>query len=61
LEKLFRTEALGFCCLSFFLHVLVFCMHVCLCEGIRSFGTGITDWCELSCGCWELSLGPLED
>jgi hypothetical protein len=22
-------------------------------------GTGVTDGCELPCGCWELNLGPL--
>jgi hypothetical protein len=34
---------------------------VCLCEGVRSPGTGVTDNCELSCGCWDLNLGPLEE
>ena len=29
------------------------------CEGIRSPGTGVTDSCELPCGCWELNLCPL--
>jgi hypothetical protein len=33
----------------------VFCLHVCLCEGARSPGTGVTDNCELSCGCWKNS------
>ena len=28
-------------------------------EGVRFPGTGVTDSCELSCGCWELNLGPL--
>ena len=40
---------------------LVFCLHVYLCEGIRSPGTGIIDSYELPCGCWELKLGPLEE
>jgi hypothetical protein len=40
---------------------LVFCLHVCLCKGVRSSGTGVTDRCELPCGCWELNLGPLEE
>jgi hypothetical protein len=39
---------------------LVFCLHVCLCEGVRSPGTGVTDIYELPCECWELNLGPLE-
>jgi hypothetical protein len=30
-------------------------------EDIRSPGTGVTDGCELLCGCWELKLGPLEE
>jgi hypothetical protein len=36
----------------------MFCLHVCLCEGIgsREYGS-----CELPCACWELKLGPLED
>ena len=29
-------------------------------EAIVSPGTGVTDSCELSCGCWKLNLGPLE-
>jgi hypothetical protein len=28
-------------------------------EGFGCPGTGITDGCELSCGCWELNLGHL--
>ena len=51
---------------SFFLklsisHALVFCLHVCLCESVRSFGTGITDSCELPCGHWQQNLDPLEE
>ena len=34
-------------------------MCVCLCENIESPGTGVTDSCELPCGCGELNLGPL--
>ena len=30
-------------------------------EGDRYPGTGAADSCELSCGCWELNLGPLEE
>jgi hypothetical protein len=36
-------------------------VHVCLCEGVRSPGTGVRNNCELSCGCWELYPGPLEE
>jgi hypothetical protein len=38
----------------------VFWLHICLCDGARSPGTGVTDRCELLCGCWELNPGPLE-
>ena len=40
---------------------LVFCLHVCLCEGVRAPGTGVTDSCELPCGCWGLIQGHLEE
>ena len=30
-------------------------------EGTPSFGTGITNGCELPCGCWELNLVPLKE
>ena len=30
-------------------------------EGTGSPGTGITDSCDLSCGCLELNLGPLKE
>jgi len=43
------------------LHVFVFCLHVCLCEGADYSETGIPDSCELPCGCWELNLDPLEE
>jgi hypothetical protein len=33
-------------------------MHV---QGVRSPGTGVTNRCDLSCGCWELNLGHLEE
>lgn len=29
-------------------------------EGVESLGTGVTDCCELPCGCWEWKVGPLE-
>lgn len=28
---------------------------------IRSPGPGLTDSCELPCGCWKLNLGPLQE
>ena len=40
---------------------LVFCLYVCLHEGVRSLRAGVIDGCELPCGCWELDLGPLEE
>jgi len=33
----------------------------CLCEGVGSPGTGVTDSCELPRKCWELDPGPLEE
>lgn len=27
-------------------------------EGVRSASAGLTDSCELSCGCWESNPGP---
>lgn len=30
-------------------------------EAIRSPGTGVTDDCELTCGHWELNLGPVQE
>ena len=30
-------------------------------RGVRSPGTGITDSCELPCGCWQLNAGPLQE
>jgi hypothetical protein len=37
----------------FILCALVFGLHICLCKGVRSPGTGVTDNCELLC--WELN------
>ena len=34
-------------------------MHWCL--GVQFPGTGVTDSCEMTYGCWELNLGPLEE
>ena len=36
---------------------LVFCLHAGLFEG----GSRLIDSCQLSCGCWELNPGPLEE
>jgi hypothetical protein len=44
--------------LIFILCALVFCWHVCLCEGVRNSGTGVTGRCEPPCGFWELNPGP---
>ena len=41
------------------LRALVSCPHSCLCEGVRSPGTVVTNSCELPCWCWELNSGPL--
>lgn len=30
-------------------------------EGVRCPGTVVTDSCEPTCGCWELSLSPLQE
>jgi len=40
--------------------------HMCLVpwrpeEGVTHSGTGVTDGSELSRGCWEWNLGPLEE
>jgi hypothetical protein len=45
---------------KFYLCPLVSCLHIYLCEGVTSSGTGVTDSFELPGGCWELNLGPLE-
>ena len=36
-------------------------LHVSLCKSVGYPETGVTDSCELSYGCWELNLGPLEE
>jgi len=43
------------------LFVFVFYLHICLCEGVGSLGTGVMDSCELLCGCWELNLESLKE
>ena len=30
-----------------------------MCIGVRAPGNGVTDSCELPCGCWDLNPGPL--
>lgn len=30
-------------------------------EGIVSSATGVTNYCELPCQCWEFYLGPLKE
>ena len=42
---------------------IVFRLHVYLCEGIGSPGTGVKkkDSCELPCGDWKLNPGPLKN
>jgi hypothetical protein len=39
---------------------LVFCLHVCLYEGIGSAATGVKDTYKLPCGCWELNPSFLD-
>lgn len=36
-----------------YLCALMFCLHICLCEGARSHGIGVTENCVLSCGVWS--------
>ena len=54
----------GVLCVVFFF-LLIFtpisCTYVCLYEGVRYSGTGVTDSCKQPRGCWELNLGPLEE
>lgn len=58
--------------ITFRLFSIYACLHVCLCticmqcpwtseDGVRSPGTGFTGGCELSCGCWDPNLGPLQE
>lgn len=51
----------------------VFCLQVCLCTTCTSdvhtgqkrvsdpSRPGVTEGCELPCGCWELNPGPLQE
>jgi hypothetical protein len=36
-------------------------LQVCVCEVVRSPGTGVTDSCEVPHGCLKLNLGPLKE
>lgn len=47
--------------LYFYLKYLGVCLHVCLCEDVRSPGTGVTGGCEPPCEGWEQSSGPLQE
>ena len=48
---------------SLFIYIcaLTFCLHVYLSEGVRILGARVTDSGELTCGCWKLNPGPLEE
>ena len=46
---------------AFLLCALVFCLLVCLCEGVRNLRTEVTDRYELLCGFWDLNPCPLEE
>lgn len=41
--------------------IMVFGLHICLYEGVRSPGTGVADSHELPCRCWDLNLSLLEE
>lgn len=45
------------------MHVYVMCVQYLQRPGkdIRSPVAGVTEGCELQCGCWEPNLGPLEE
>lgn len=47
--------------LFLFIFSLVFCLHVCLCDGVRSSGIEVIDRYELPYGCWDLNPGHLEE
>lgn len=62
------SHCCGWTFLFCFMYMSVF-LNVCGCtrspeEGIgfppSTHGTGVKNGCELLCGCWELTLGPLE-
>jgi hypothetical protein len=41
-------------------NLFLFYVHWCF-VCVRLSDSGVTDGCELSCGCWELNLGSLEE
>jgi hypothetical protein len=43
------------------MHGMCACCPWRLGEGIESLDTRMTDDSELSCGCWELNMDPLEE
>lgn len=43
-----------------YMHVCVACMCSAQAEDTGSLGTRVTAHGELLCGCWELTLGPLQ-
>lgn len=40
--------------------MLICLLYMCLCVGIRSSATGVTNRFELPYGCLDMNLGPLE-
>jgi hypothetical protein len=49
---LYHTETIFFLLkIIFILCTLLFCLHVCLCEGVGASGIRATDSCELTYGC----------
>ena len=58
LNRQLYTTVFFFICI---LCALVFYLHICLREGVRSPETGVRDDCEQRCGCQELNLGSLEE
>jgi hypothetical protein len=53
------VSLINFLTFILFLCSLVICLYVY--EGFRSPAIGVSDRCELSCGCQELNPGPLEE
>lgn len=47
--------------MTYFLSALVFSLHLCLCEGVRTSGAGVIDSAQLPNGCWELNVGLLQE
>lgn len=52
-----------FCFLKFYLilHVWLCCLCLVPEEVLAPPGTGVTDGCEVSCGCWKSNLGLLQE